>query len=225
MDSTRPVGQVDRHIQLMVHGVAQAGVLRPSQAGPVKGRLSTHPGGEGHMQGRGGRELSWGVGSLVDGDLAQCRGKLLPPCDSLPPMASCLPFTSQLSIPLIRAGVRCPDEGRRCGAVAGTAGLRALLSCYLPAGPEITDELVKVLRRRLDEATLDIITVMLVRNCKLTPADVEVPPPALPLCPVQPSLSSPSSCCSHLLPCPWESARSCLVLGAACPSHASRVLG
>ncbi|KAJ6659457.1 hypothetical protein lerEdw1_018691 [Lerista edwardsae] len=41
------------------------------------------------------------------------------------------------------------------------------------AGPEITDELVKVLRRRLDEATLDIITVMLVRNCKLTPADVE----------------------------------------------------
>uniref|UniRef100_A0A672N7A4 SZT2 subunit of KICSTOR complex n=1 Tax=Sinocyclocheilus grahami TaxID=75366 RepID=A0A672N7A4_SINGR len=41
------------------------------------------------------------------------------------------------------------------------------------AGPEISDELVKVLRKRLDEATLDIITVMLVRNCKLTPADVE----------------------------------------------------
>lgn len=47
--------------------------------------------------------------------------------------------------------------------------------CLSPSGPEITDELVKVLRRRLDEATLDIITVMLVRNCKLTPADVEVP--------------------------------------------------
>ncbi|KAJ8279398.1 hypothetical protein COCON_G00064640 [Conger conger] len=46
------------------------------------------------------------------------------------------------------------------------------------AGPEITDELVKVLRKRLDEATLDIITVMLVRNCKLTPADVEfIQPP------------------------------------------------
>lgn len=42
------------------------------------------------------------------------------------------------------------------------------------SGPEITDELVKVLRKRLDETTLDIITVMLVRNCKLTPADVEV---------------------------------------------------
>uniref|UniRef100_A0A3B4B0F0 Uncharacterized protein n=1 Tax=Periophthalmus magnuspinnatus TaxID=409849 RepID=A0A3B4B0F0_9GOBI len=41
------------------------------------------------------------------------------------------------------------------------------------AGPEITDELVKVLQKRLDETTLDIITVMLVRNCKLTPADVE----------------------------------------------------
>ncbi|XP_056460489.1 KICSTOR complex protein SZT2 isoform X3 [Gadus chalcogrammus] len=41
------------------------------------------------------------------------------------------------------------------------------------AGPEITDELVKLLRKRLNETTLDIITVMLVRNCKLTPADVE----------------------------------------------------
>ncbi|KAM6963146.1 KICSTOR complex protein SZT2 [Aplochiton taeniatus] len=41
------------------------------------------------------------------------------------------------------------------------------------AGPEITGELVKVLRKRLDETTLDIITVMLLRNCKLTPADVE----------------------------------------------------
>uniref|UniRef100_A0A8C5Q215 SZT2 subunit of KICSTOR complex n=1 Tax=Leptobrachium leishanense TaxID=445787 RepID=A0A8C5Q215_9ANUR len=41
------------------------------------------------------------------------------------------------------------------------------------AGEEITDDLVKVLRKRLDEATLDIITVMLQRNCKLTPADVE----------------------------------------------------
>ncbi|XP_030063288.1 KICSTOR complex protein SZT2 isoform X2 [Microcaecilia unicolor] len=49
------------------------------------------------------------------------------------------------------------------------------------AGPEITDELVKVLRRRLDEATLDIITVMLVRNCKLTPSDVEfIQPPGTP---------------------------------------------
>ncbi|KAG1934132.1 protein SZT2 [Pimephales promelas] len=49
------------------------------------------------------------------------------------------------------------------------------------AGPEITDELVKVLRKRLDEATLDIITVMLVRNCKLTPADVEfIQPPGSP---------------------------------------------
>ncbi|XP_058890998.1 KICSTOR complex protein SZT2 isoform X7 [Acipenser ruthenus] len=49
------------------------------------------------------------------------------------------------------------------------------------AGPEITDELLKVLRKRLDEATLDIITVMLVRNCKLTPADVEfIQPPGSP---------------------------------------------
>lgn len=48
------------------------------------------------------------------------------------------------------------------------------VTLWLRQGPEITDELVRVLRRRLDEATLDVITVMLVRNCKLTPADVEV---------------------------------------------------
>lgn len=51
---------------------------------------------------------------------------------------------------------------------------------WLCQGPEITDELVRVLRRRLDEATLDVITVMLVRNCKLTPADVEVSYPPDP---------------------------------------------
>ncbi|XP_060686536.1 KICSTOR complex protein SZT2 [Hemiscyllium ocellatum] len=62
------------------------------------------------------------------------------------------------------------------------------------AGPEITDELVKVLRRRLDEATLDIITVMLVRNCKLTPADVEfIQPPGTP--PTEVVQFTISNCC------------------------------
>ncbi|XP_060775676.1 KICSTOR complex protein SZT2 isoform X2 [Neoarius graeffei] len=59
------------------------------------------------------------------------------------------------------------------------------------AGPEITDELVKVLRKRLDEATLDIITVMLVRNCKLTPADVEF---------IQPPGSAPTEVMEFSLP-------------------------
>ncbi|KAM3876225.1 KICSTOR complex protein SZT2 [Diretmus argenteus] len=65
------------------------------------------------------------------------------------------------------------------------------------AGPEITDELLKVLRKRLDETTLDIITVMLVRNCKLTPADVEF---------IQPSGSSATEVMEFSLPqyCfPW----------------------
>ncbi|XP_034169219.2 KICSTOR complex protein SZT2 isoform X4 [Pangasianodon hypophthalmus] len=65
------------------------------------------------------------------------------------------------------------------------------------AGPEITDELVKVLRKRLDEATLDIITVMLVRNCKLTPADVEF---------IQPPGSAPTEVMEFSLPqysVPW----------------------
>ncbi|XP_030582788.1 KICSTOR complex protein SZT2 isoform X3 [Archocentrus centrarchus] len=68
------------------------------------------------------------------------------------------------------------------------------------AGPEITDELVKVLRKRLDEATLDIITVMLVRNCKLTPADVEF---------IQPSGSPATEVMTFSLPqycLPWLSA-------------------
>ncbi|XP_068600053.1 KICSTOR complex protein SZT2 [Brachionichthys hirsutus] len=65
------------------------------------------------------------------------------------------------------------------------------------AGPEITDELVKVLRKRLDESTLDMITVMLVRNCKLTPADVEF---------IQPSGSPATALMSFSLPrdcLPW----------------------
>ncbi|KAM4548799.1 KICSTOR complex protein SZT2 isoform 3-T3 [Odontesthes bonariensis] len=65
------------------------------------------------------------------------------------------------------------------------------------AGPEITDELVKVLRKRLDETTLDIITVMLVRNCKLTPADVEF---------IQPSGSPATEVMTFSLPqycLPW----------------------
>ncbi|XP_013863525.1 protein SZT2 [Austrofundulus limnaeus] len=59
------------------------------------------------------------------------------------------------------------------------------------AGPEITDELVKLLRKRMDETTLDIITVMLVRNCKLTPADVEF---------IQPSGSSATEVMIYSLP-------------------------
>lgn len=72
---------------------------------------------------------------------------------------------------------------------SGVAGSFASVSTFLPylcKGPEITDELVRVLRRRLDEATLDVITVMLVRNCKLTPADVEVSAlPDFSICPWQ----------------------------------------
>ncbi|KAF7203797.1 KICSTOR complex protein SZT2 isoform X2 [Nothobranchius furzeri] len=69
-------------------------------------------------------------------------------------------------------GSRCSLEGSR---PIGQVDKHILLLVHGVgnAGPEITDELVKLLRKRLDETTLDIITVMLVRNCKLTPADVE----------------------------------------------------
>lgn len=79
-------------------------------------------------------------------------------------------------------------QGWGLRAVLGVAGSSVNVSTlpWLCQGPEITDELVRVLRRRLDEATLDVITVMLVRNCKLTPADVEVS--SLPACNIPPRL-------------------------------------
>ncbi|KAM8805626.1 KICSTOR complex protein SZT2 [Eudromia elegans] len=77
------------------------------------------------------------------------------------------------------ASCRSVDSARPVGQV--DRHIQLMVHGVAPAGPEITDELVKVLRRRLDEATLDIITVMLVRNCKLTPADVEfIQPPGMP---------------------------------------------
>ncbi|XP_039240679.1 KICSTOR complex protein SZT2 isoform X4 [Pipra filicauda] len=77
------------------------------------------------------------------------------------------------------ASCRSVDSARPVGQI--DRHIQLMVHGVAPAGPEITDELVKVLRRRLDEATLDIITVMLVRNCKLTPADVEfIQPPGTP---------------------------------------------
>ena len=42
------------------------------------------------------------------------------------------------------------------------------------AGPEVKSELVQVLQNRLDDAVLEVLSVMLARNpmCKLTPSDV-----------------------------------------------------
>ncbi|XP_022353158.1 LOW QUALITY PROTEIN: KICSTOR complex protein SZT2, partial [Enhydra lutris kenyoni] len=82
--------------------------------------------------------------------------------------------------PLDMASSRSSDAARPVGQV--DRHIQLLVHGVGQAGPEITDELVRVLRRRLDEATLDVITVMLVRNCKLTPADVEFiqPPGSLP---------------------------------------------
>uniref|UniRef100_A0A3Q2CCB1 SZT2 subunit of KICSTOR complex n=1 Tax=Cyprinodon variegatus TaxID=28743 RepID=A0A3Q2CCB1_CYPVA len=69
--------------------------------------------------------------------------------------------------------------------------LKSTSVMFFLLGPEITDELVKLLRKRLDETTLDIITVMLVRNCKLTPADVEF---------IQPSGSPATGIMTFVLP-------------------------
>ncbi|XP_060062042.1 KICSTOR complex protein SZT2 isoform X2 [Erinaceus europaeus] len=88
--------------------------------------------------------------------------------------------TSGPRSPLDTAASRNSDAARPVGQV--DRHIQLLVHGVGQAGPEITDELVRVLRRRLDEATLDVITVMLVRNCKLTPADVEFiqPPGSLP---------------------------------------------
>ena len=43
-------------------------------------------------------------------------------------------------------------------------------------GPEISQDLVQLLQKRLDDWVLDVLTVTLARNpmCKLTPEDVQV---------------------------------------------------
>ncbi|XP_032809002.2 KICSTOR complex protein SZT2 isoform X1 [Petromyzon marinus] len=64
----------------------------------------------------------------------------------------------------------------------------------VPAGVEVTGELLKALLRRLHEATLDVITVMLVRNCMLTPADVQF---------LQPHGQAPSETVLVLMPPMW----------------------
>ncbi|NWX90042.1 SZT2 protein, partial [Nothoprocta pentlandii] len=99
------------------------------------------------------------------------------------------------------ASCRSVDSARPVGQV--DRNIQLMVHGVAPAGPEITDELVKVLRRRLDEATLDIITVMLVRNCKLTPADVEF---------IQPPGTPPTEVLQFALPpsaLPWLHAVSC----------------
>uniref|UniRef100_A0A8C3F5R6 SZT2 subunit of KICSTOR complex n=1 Tax=Chrysemys picta bellii TaxID=8478 RepID=A0A8C3F5R6_CHRPI len=99
------------------------------------------------------------------------------------------------------ASCRSADSARPVGQV--DRHIQLMVHGVAPAGPEITDELVKVLRRRLDEATLDIITVMLVRNCKLTPADVEF---------IQPPGSPPTEVLQFTLPpasLPWLPAVAC----------------
>ncbi|XP_044883359.1 KICSTOR complex protein SZT2 isoform X6 [Mauremys mutica] len=99
------------------------------------------------------------------------------------------------------ASCRSADSARPVGQV--DRHIQLMVHGVAPAGPEITDELVKVLRRRLDEATLDIITVMLVRNCKLTPADVEF---------IQPPGSPPTEVLQFTLPpasLPWLHAVAC----------------
>uniref|UniRef100_A0A8C9RR21 SZT2 subunit of KICSTOR complex n=1 Tax=Scleropages formosus TaxID=113540 RepID=A0A8C9RR21_SCLFO len=103
-------------------------------------------------------------------------------------------FTEDLLV--IFTGSRSSLEGSR---PIGQVDKHILLRVHgvSQAGPEITDELVKVLRKRLDEATLDIITVMLVRNCKLTPSDVEF---------IQPPGSASTEVIAFLLPqysLPW----------------------
>ncbi|XP_038267923.1 KICSTOR complex protein SZT2 isoform X3 [Dermochelys coriacea] len=108
---------------------------------------------------------------------------------------------SGLRSSLDTASCRSADSARPVGQV--DRHIQLTVHGVAPAGPEITDELVKVLRRRLDEATLDIITVMLVRNCKLTPADVEF---------IQPPGSPPTEVLQFTLPSaslPWLHAVAC----------------
>lgn len=117
--------------------------------------------------------------------------------------------TSGPRSPLDVASSRGSDAARPVGQV--DRHIQLLVHGVGQAGPEITDELVRVLRRRLDEATLDVITVMLVRNCKLTPADVEFiqPPGSLPSEVLH--LALPASCRPWLPALAWYLRQNLLV--------------
>ncbi|XP_076162167.1 KICSTOR complex protein SZT2 isoform X3 [Ptiloglossa arizonensis] len=67
------------------------------------------------------------------------------------------------------------------------------------AGPEVKRDLVQVLQNRLDDAVLEVLSVMLARNpmCKLTPADVLfIQPPKPPECIIQ--LCIEKHCASYI---------------------------
>ena len=76
------------------------------------------------------------------------------------------------------------SEGERSGrSASGPPSLHHVVQSVVlevhgvdEPGPEITSQLFEVLQNRLDEATLEILTVLLSRNpkCKLTHADVWV---------------------------------------------------
>ncbi|KAM5148148.1 LOW QUALITY PROTEIN: KICSTOR complex protein SZT2 [Mantella aurantiaca] len=108
-------------------------------------------------------------GRLWDADLSQSLSRSLALSRSQEPIFSEDMMGSRLSLDF--SSSRNSDSSRPVGQM----DKHILLQVHGvgEAGSEITDDLVKVLRKRLDEATLDIITVMLQRNCKLTPADVE----------------------------------------------------
>ncbi|KAM8930112.1 KICSTOR complex protein SZT2 [Pelodytes ibericus] len=109
-------------------------------------------------------------GRLWDMDLSQSMmSRSLALSRSQEPILSEDMMGSRLSLELPSS--RSTDSSRPVGQT--DKHILLLVHGVGEAGSEITDDLVKVLRKRLDEATLDIITVMLQRNCKLTPADVE----------------------------------------------------
>ncbi|XP_071984543.1 KICSTOR complex protein SZT2 isoform X3 [Engystomops pustulosus] len=111
-----------------------------------------------------------GTGRLWDLDLSQSMmSRSLALSRSQEPIFTEDMAGSRLSLDLTSS--RSTDSTRPVGQM--DKHILLLVHGVGEAGSEITDDLVKVLRKRLDEATLDIITVMLQRNCKLTPADVE----------------------------------------------------
>ncbi|XP_075037796.1 KICSTOR complex protein SZT2 isoform X2 [Mixophyes fleayi] len=111
-----------------------------------------------------------GNGRLWDLDLSQSMmSRSLALSHSQEPVFSEDVMGSRLSLDL--SSSRNSDSTRPVGQI--DKHILLLVHGVGEAGSEITDDLVKVLRKRLDETTLDIITVMLQRNCKLTPADVE----------------------------------------------------
>lgn len=84
--------------------------------------------------------------------------------------------SGDVSMNIVDSRPRVRSFGEKESDILNKSGDSIVLNVHgiTDAGPEVRSQLVQVLQNKLDDAVLDVLIVMLVRNpqCKLTPSDV-----------------------------------------------------